>query len=154
MTTDTTPDSPIPYGRRMVNDKPKSKWKLVLILIGLAAALCLAGGGLSYFAIVRGGQALEGPPKAATQTFLNALRIPNNADAYTSLCSTTKSTFKPVDLQSVKDYRIIDVRVQTVNGQRGAIVTVDITRTTGPVERHAIPLSKEGSQWLICGQPY
>jgi hypothetical protein len=128
--------------------------KLVLILIGLAAVLCLAGGSLSYFAITRGAKAMEGPPKAATQEFLNALRIGNKATAYSSLCSTTKLSFKSDDLQTIKNYKIIDVRVETVNGQRAAIVTVDITGDTGGLQRHAIPLSKEGDQWLICGQPY
>lgn len=138
----------------MAVNRPKSLWRRVAVLVGVAVVLCAAGGGLSLFVINNHQKALEQQPKAATQAFLNDLQTSSAAQAFTMLCSTTKQSFTVADLKPVQSYQIVDVTVNTVDNVPSAIVTADITRGGGSVERHSIPLSKENGRWLICGEPY
>ena len=159
----TTPDA-IPFDVDPAPEPPKTRsWKVVLWLLATVLVLCLAGAGGAYWAITRGARALQDPPRRATMAFLNDLKVGSFNDAYLSLCDTTMKQFSRDAFVAqmrtdpkVASYTIREVSVRTVDNVDTAIVTVDVTRAGGAVERNSIPLTYADSDgtWLICGQPY
>jgi hypothetical protein len=162
VSADQTTSDAIPFDVEPTPEPPKTRsWKVVLWLLATVFVLCLAGSGGAYWAITRGAQALQDPPRRATAAFLNDLKVGRYNDAYLSLCDTAMKLFSRdafvTQMQNdpkVASYVIREVSVRTVDNVDTAIVTVDITRAAGAVERHSIQLTSQEGTWLICGQPF
>ncbi len=124
-------------------------------------AVCIVGAIIAIYFGVRSPSVPVGPARVAAQNFFNDLKTKNFHDAYGSLCSITKQSFTEdqfvsgqQSLSTVDSYTITKVETQRVNGSPAATVIVDFTRAGGTIEHHNVPMVQDGSQWLICGEPY
>jgi hypothetical protein len=162
VSADQTTSDAIPFDVTPGIDPPPTRsWKVVLWLLVAVMALCLIGGGGAYWVITRGAKAVQDGPRRATTAFLGDLQTGGYNDAYLSLCDLTTKQFTReqfvAQMQTdpkIASYDIREVSVRTVDNTDNAVVTVDIVRAGGTIDRHSIPLTYQDGTWLICGQPF
>ncbi|WP_027343649.1 Rv0361 family membrane protein [Hamadaea tsunoensis] len=134
--------------------------RTVLIVVGIVAVLCCAGGifgGIKLFTTVKDAVA---PVTNVVNEFADDLESGNTTAAYTLLCSVTKTMF-PLNAfevlasdQGIQSHRITGAHVLTSNGRTTATVDAELTTAADGTESHTFMLVKESGEWKICGAPY
>ncbi len=118
----------------------------------------LATGG---WLLVRNITQAAGPARTAADGFLADLEAANYSGAYERLCDRTRDQFTRDAFESgvraqpkLRSHRILTTSVTTINGRASGFVSAELTYDNGFVDRHSIPLAKDGDDWRVCGQPY
>lgn len=141
--------------------RPRRPLRGLLLLGGITLLVCcvgVTGFGAWNFQAIR--QATD-PARKAADGFLRALTGGDVTGAYDRLCGETRDRWGPEDFTrwvstppTVSGYLILDVSVRSVKGQLRATAATRLTRTTGAVDEHPMPVVREGKHWRICGDPY
>jgi len=101
------------------------------------------------------------PAVDAANTFLNSIETGNVTDAYDQLCAPTRKQFSATQFSAyvksqpgIAGHASTSVDMSTVDGVDSAIVTENITTTSGSSQSRSIVVDHEDGAWLVCGQPY
>ncbi len=139
--------------------RAERKWRLRHLIYAIVIITVICGGGWGYV-IYRTNQEGKAPTEAA-EKFLSALQTNSPADAYLQLCAATKKQYTESSFADyvkaqpqITAHKAVSVDLSTVNGQRSAVVTENITTGSGSATSRSIVLTSEGGDWLVCGQPY
>jgi hypothetical protein len=134
--------------------------KRLLVIAAVMLVVCCGGAVAAAFGIYRYGSP-AGPAREKTDAFLAALEAGDAAKAYPLLCPTNRAHLSEASFTNLvaaqarlRSHKIVGTSVSTVNGQRSALITTELTRDGGIHERHVVPLVVEGGTWYVCGEPY
>jgi hypothetical protein len=133
----------------------------VLVGVGVMLFVCFVGaaglGAWNYQSIRRA----AGPARQAADTFLGHVTSGDHAGAYDRLCAATRKQWSLPRFMSRVDtpptisrYAIEDVKITSRGGQQRATVTVALTRDTGAVDDHQLPVVRDDDGWRVCGDPF
>lgn len=132
---------------------------LTVIAVVLAVA-CLGGAGGGYW-LIRTWQAGDDAVRAAAEEFIAELTEADYRGAYERLCARARDQYSPEAFERavrgqprIRSHRIVDVSMYTVDGHESALVNAELTYDDAATERHTFPLSRDGGDWQVCGQPY
>jgi hypothetical protein len=135
----------------------RSPLRRALVLVGVVLVVCCAGAAAAVFGIYRWYGSEAGPAQAVADRYLGDLETGNPSAAYALTCPDFKahideSTFVRVQKQTPqpRGHRVVGRSVATVNGQRSAIITVELTTASGDHTRASIPLAVIGGTWYVC----
>jgi hypothetical protein len=135
--------------------------KRLLIIAAVMLVVCCGGAAAAAFGIYRWAGSAAGPAREKTDAFLGALEAGDPAKAYQLLCPTNRAHLSEASFTNLvaaqtrlRSHKIVGTSASTVNGQRSALVTTELTRDGGVHERHVVPLVVEGGAWYVCGEPY
>ena len=131
----------------------RSPLRWILVIVAVVLVVCCGGAGVSVFAIYKLASSAAAPARDATDRYFAALEAGHPADAYAQTCPDfrsriTERDFLDAEATPPRGHRIVGTSVSTVNGQRSALITVDVTR--GAVNRITVPLVAVGATWYVC----
>jgi hypothetical protein len=137
--------------------------RTVLIAVGVAVALCCAGGsvaGYFIFRAVKNGIGSVGAARSTADTFLTHLEKGETDAAYDQLCRATRQIYTRERFADTvaaaprwSSHSITGVHVSTINGSTRGTVQARLAYTDGSTTVRLLPLVPEGG-WRICGAPY
>ena len=144
----------------MTYPKRRSTTKIVLIVVAIVLAVCCVGGGIAvYFGVQIVGEAI-GPPRDATDAFLDDVEADNYAGAYARLCAdvrqrdTAEEFAVMTGIRRPTGHEIVSTNVSNVNGDVSAAVGVKLTYADGLEDRQEFDLHKENNVWKVCTTLY
>ncbi len=133
---------------------------IVLIVVGVAAGLCLTGGAVTGAVVSLTAVRIASGPGHATNVLLDDIEADRAATAYRRLCHSTRDNLSEQDFATLIrteprliSHRIVDSKVTNVDGRNTATVTARLTLSSGP-DSHTFPLIHESGAWRVCGQPF
>jgi hypothetical protein len=134
-----------------------SPLRRALVILGVVLAVCCVGAAAAGFGIYKWYGSEAGPAQSVADRYLSDLEAGNPTAAYALTCPDFKAhidqaTFVKVEGQTPqpRSHRVVGTSVATVNGQRSAIVTMDVTSASGDHTRQSIPLAVIGGTWYVC----
>lgn len=125
----------------------------VLVVCAVAAA------GLAAWnvQVIRGA---SGPARAAAEQFWTDVVADDPAAAYGRLCAHTRQRWSREEFVArlsippkITRFVVVRVRVVTRAGRQQATVTTRLTRQSGLVREHPLPVVREQDDWRVCGDP-
>ncbi len=135
----------------------RSPIRRVLVILLVVLVVCCAGGLAALYGLVHLVNGQTAAARGTADRYLSDLEAGRPADAYQLTCPDFRShidqaTFVKVehDTPQPRSHRITDTSVSTVNGQRSALVTVELTMPDGGRTRESIPLGVIGGTWYVC----
>jgi len=141
----------------------RGRWsttRIVLVVVGSVLFVCCSVGGVVGYFGFRGLMAAVGPPRDATEAFVDDLRYGDFGGAYDKLCASTQAQFSRAEFAALVDKRrpsgvsVRSTNVRTMNGDVTATVVGDVSYPDGFKDRHTFELAKENGVWKVCGSPY
>ncbi|WP_326558365.1 Rv0361 family membrane protein [Micromonospora sp. NBC_01796] len=141
--------------------RPRRGLRGALVVVGLTLFVCCVGAaGLAAWNFQAVRQA-TGPAKRAAGTFLDKVTAGDHAGAYDRLCAATRKQWSLPRFASrietpptISRYAIEDVKIASKDGRQSATVTVALTRTSGAVDNHQLPVVDSDDGWQVCGDPF
>lgn len=135
--------------------------RTILIVVGIVLVLCCGGAVAGGFALYKSVSKAVGPVQDTAGTFLGALETGNTATAYAELCSSAREQFTPTQFEQVLagrpkivSHKFLNTNVMDNNGVVTATVNAELRYADGSSETHLFRLTKESSEWRVCGNPY
>ncbi|WP_170208840.1 DUF4878 domain-containing protein [Micromonospora pisi] len=141
--------------------RPGRALRRALLVVGVTLFVCCVGaaglGAWNYQSI----RLAEGPAKKATETFLTAVSSGDHESAYGRLCPATREQWslprfalQAQTPSAIARYAVEDVKISSKDGQQRATVAVALTRQSGSVDQHEVPVVKGDDGWRVCGDPF
>lgn len=135
--------------------------RIVLIVVGIAAVVCLGAAAALGYVIARLINNTLVPPQQAARAYLEDLVAGDSAGAYGQLCATFRDRYtldeytELVEAQGpLEGFTITGTNVNANNGTTAGWVRVVIRFSEGPAEIHELDVAKEGDDWRPCGDPF
>jgi len=129
----------------------------VLVIVAVVLVVCCGGGIAAAYGLFHLVNGETDAARGTAERYLADLEAGRPADAYQLTCPDFRShideaTFVKVqrDTTQARSHRITDTSVSSVNGQRSALVTVELTKPDGSGDRMSIPLAVVGGTWYVC----
>jgi hypothetical protein len=147
---------------RSARTRPRRALRRVLLLVvGLTLFVCCVGaaglGAWNYQSIRRA----AGPAQQAADRFLGDVRSGDQSGAYDRLCADTRARWSRPQFAlrvstppTINRYAIENVKITSKDGQQRAAVSVALTRDSGAVDNHTLPMVKGDDGWQVCGDPF
>jgi hypothetical protein len=152
---------------RMVGPLRTGRWstrRIVLTVVGAVLAACCVGGSVFGYLAYRSVESARdepGPAREAVNTFAGHLEAGRYDAAYDGLCAATRDAFTPerfTETASARPrltgHRVTGANVVAIGDTGSGGVTADLTYADGGSKSHLFPMTKEGGDWKVCGQPY
>jgi hypothetical protein len=131
-----------------------------LIIVGIVAVVCCAGGITAGVLAVRAGDLANSAVRDAGDAFINDLQANNYSEAYGRMCASLHDQFTldqfTQQVQSrphIRSHRVTSTSVANVNGRTTGLVDADLARDGGTSDSSSFTLTKEGGVWKVCSQP-
>jgi hypothetical protein len=139
----------------------KNTTRTVLIVVGIVLALCCCGVAVGGFTLFRNVKSAVGPVQDTADNFIGHLEAGETSTAYTSLCPQARSQFTPAQFDAVVasrpkiiSHKIVGAFVNTTNGHTSATADAELKYADGSSETHTFDIVKDGTAWMVCGNPY
>jgi hypothetical protein len=139
--------------------RPTRRRRSPTVLAGVLALCCtgaLAGG----LMLVRAVHGIGSPARDAVDAFLADLVAGRVDAAYDRLCARTRGDVdrarfaEAVAQRPVTGYEIDDVSAASLGTRGAAVVSTRLIVAGGRVVEHTVPVTEEGDEWRVCGDPY
>ena len=134
--------------------------KIVLVIVGVVAALCLVCAGVGY-GIFRYVTNSTQPQRDAVHAFLRNLENGDVSGAYDELCASTRGEYSEDEFTRVvagqprlSSHEIVAFEFNSVNGATTGTVTATLNFVDGSTERHVFDMTLDDDGWHVCGDPY
>jgi hypothetical protein len=144
------------YGYQQPPPRRRVGRRIVFIVLGVVAALCLCGGGFGFFLYKVLSEASEAP-RAATHAFVADLAAGNTDAAYGKLCARVRAQ---MSASQFADYvagqpRPTKARITGFSIENDtAEIQTTLDLADGSSRGHEFDLVNESGGWKVCGNPY
>jgi len=133
----------------------------VLLIVAVVLVVCCGGAAAAGFGIYKWYNGAAGPAQDVTNEYLGDLETGQPAAAYALTCPDFRSNISEASFVATqkqrpqpRSHKIVGTSVETVNGQRNALITVTVARADGSNPRVVIPLLESSGHWYVCaGNP-
>ncbi|WP_412538457.1 DUF4878 domain-containing protein [Longispora sp. K20-0274] len=130
---------------------------IVSVVVAGVLVLCCGGG----FLFVKQISGAVQPAQDAANTFIGDLEHGDYDAAHQLLCAEAREKFTVEDLRrgtqahgTITSHKITNTNVSNYNGRVRAVVVARLSYDNGFTDTHAMPLTKQGDTWQVCGEPY